>query len=67
MILLASILEFGPHRTDNFAPLPKWRRKTTRPSLLDLLTLLRIELDEAVDSTVNLRSIAANLRRAAYT
>ena len=67
IILLASILEFGPHRTNNFAPLPKWRRQATRPSLLDLLTLLRTELHEAVDSTFNLRSIAANLRRAAYT
>ncbi|HEX9219665.1 MAG TPA: hypothetical protein VF858_04225 [Gemmatimonadaceae bacterium] len=67
MILLAGILEFGPHRTNRFAPLPRWRRKATRPSLLDLLTLLRTELDEAVDSNIDLRSIAANLRRAAYT
>ena len=68
MILLAGILEFGPHRTDSFAPLPKWRRKATRPSLLDLLTLLRTELhNEAVDSNIDLRSIAANLPRAAYT
>lgn len=67
MILLASILEFGPHRTNSFLPLPKWRRKATRPSLLDLLTLLRTELDEAVDSHLDLRSIAKNLRRAAYT
>jgi len=67
MILLAGILEFGPHRTNSFAPLPKWRRKATRPSLLDLLTLLRSDLNEAVDSHFDLRSIAANLRRAAYT
>jgi hypothetical protein len=67
MILLAGILEFGPHRTNSFAPLPKWRRKAARPSLLDLLTLLRTDLHEAVDSNVDLRSIAGNLRRAAYT
>lgn len=67
MILLAGILEFGPHRTDSFAPLPKWRRKANRPSLLDLLTLLRTELHEAVDSNFDLPSIAANLHRAAYT
>lgn len=67
MILLASILEFGPHRTNHFLPLPKWRRNAKRPSLLDLLTLLRTELDEAVDSKLDLGSIAANLRRAAYT
>lgn len=67
MILLASILEFGPHRTNHFLPLPKWRRNAKRPSLLDLLTLLRTELDEAVDSKLDLRSLSANLRRAAYT
>jgi hypothetical protein len=67
MILLASILEFGPHRTKDLLPLPKWRRNAKRPSLLDLLSLLRTELDEAVDSKLDLRSISANLRRAAYT
>ena len=67
MILLASILVFGPHRTNHFLPLPKWRRNAKRPSLLDLLTLLRSELDEAVDSKLDLRSLSANLRRAAYT
>lgn len=67
MILLASILEFGPHRTNHFFALPKWRRNAKRPSLLDLLALLRSELDEAVDSKLDLRSISANLRRAAYT
>lgn len=67
MILLASILEFGPHRTNHFLPLPKWRRNAKRPSLLDLLALLRSELHEAADSKIDLRSISANLHRAAYT
>lgn len=67
MILLAGILEFGPTRTNDFLPLPKWRRKASRPSLLDLLGLLRSELHDALNSTLDLPAIAANLRRAAYT
>ncbi|MCZ7383401.1 MAG: transposase, partial [Candidatus Methanoperedens sp.] len=39
-LLLASLLTFGPTRTDAYAALPKWRRKAKRPSCLDLITLL---------------------------
>jgi hypothetical protein len=31
-------------QTDKYLPLPKWRRKSTRPSLLDLLALLRDQI-----------------------
>jgi hypothetical protein len=41
LLLLASLLSTGFERTDDFLPLPKWRRKSARPSLLDLLVLLR--------------------------
>ena len=41
LLLLASILTSGFQRTAEYLPLPKWRRKFNRPSLLDLLGLLR--------------------------
>jgi hypothetical protein len=40
-LLLVSLLRSGFQRTEEYLPLPKWRRKSVRPSLLDLLALLR--------------------------
>lgn len=40
LLLLASILAYGFQRTADYLPLPKWRRKSIRPSILDLLNLL---------------------------
>jgi len=45
-LLLAALRVFGPQRTPAFAPLPKWRRTAKRPSCLDLVTLLRQEIQE---------------------
>ena len=45
-LLLASLQAFGPGRGDAYAPLPKWRRNSKRPSCLDLITLLRKEAVE---------------------
>jgi len=45
-LLLAALLAFGPKRTREYAKLPKWRRNAKRPSCLDLITLLRKEMDE---------------------
>jgi hypothetical protein len=44
LLLLASILSSGFQRTAEYLPLPKWRRKSIRPSLLDLLSLLRDQI-----------------------
>jgi hypothetical protein len=44
LILLAGILEFGTTRNEFYTPLPKWRKHSARPSILDLLTNLRLEL-----------------------
>lgn len=41
LLLLASLLAYGFGRTAAYLPLPKWRRGSIRPSLLDLLNLLR--------------------------
>lgn len=44
LLLLASLLSSGFQRTAEYLPLPKWRRKAIRPSLLDLLALLRDQI-----------------------
>ncbi len=44
-LLLAGIEVFGANRSDAFPALPKWRRNARRPSCLDLLTVLRNEID----------------------
>jgi hypothetical protein len=41
LLLLASILAYGFQRSAAYLPLPLWRRKSIRPSALDLLNLLR--------------------------
>jgi DDE superfamily endonuclease len=45
-LLLASLQAFGIERGKAYQPLPKWRRKASRPSCLDLVTLLRKETAE---------------------
>jgi hypothetical protein len=46
LMLLAALQSFGPGRTDHFITLPKWRKSAKRPSALDLVTLLRQEMNE---------------------
>lgn len=45
-LLLAGLDCYGAKRTQDYEPLPKWRRKAKRPSCLDLITLLRRQLAE---------------------
>ncbi len=45
-LLLAGLDSYGSKRTQDYEPLPKWRRKAKRPSCLDLVTLLRRQLAE---------------------
>ena len=44
LLLLASILCSGFQRTSQFLPLPKWRSQPARPSVTDLLSLLRDQI-----------------------
>jgi hypothetical protein len=44
LLVLASILTYGFGRTADYLPLPRWRRKSIRPSALDLLNLLRDQI-----------------------
>lgn len=45
-LMLAGLIAFGPNRSSGYEPLPKWRRNASRPSCLDLITVLRRELIE---------------------
>jgi hypothetical protein len=67
LLLLAGLKEFGPGRTHDFVPLPKWRRKAKRPSALDLITQLRREINEAPITDILNRKIAKNMVTYAYT
>jgi hypothetical protein len=42
-LLLASLQAYGPKRTDDYIQPPKWQRRRSRPSCLDLLCQLRKE------------------------
>ena len=48
LLLLASIKAYGPFRTEDYLPVPKWRkrkeRKDRRPSTLDILSQFRREI-----------------------
>jgi hypothetical protein len=45
-LLLAGIKCFEDRRDECFIPLPKWRRNAKRPSCLDLMQILRRDLEE---------------------
>ncbi len=68
MLWLAALQTFGTNRTEQFCPLPKWRKKTSHYSTLDLLTLLRKEINNetSVSGYLNAR-MAKNLMCYAYT
>lgn len=53
-LLLASLQAYGAKRTDEYLQPPKWQRRRTRPSCLDLLALLR---KEAIEYPELLRSV----------
>jgi hypothetical protein len=40
-LLLAGLKCYQPKRTQDYEPLPKWRRGAKRPSCQDLIALLR--------------------------
>jgi hypothetical protein len=46
MLLLAALRAYGPQRTSDYLPSPKWGRAPPRPSLLDILSLLRKQCHE---------------------
>lgn len=67
MLLLASIKSFGPGRTDDYHALPKWRKHARRPSILDLMTLIRKEISETPVSELINKNFMENAATYAYT
>jgi DDE superfamily endonuclease len=53
-LLLASLDAYGATRSDAYRLLPKWRRKSQRPSCLDLVTLLRQQWHERPQTAATL-------------
>ena len=45
ILLLAALKAYGPQRSHAYLPLPKWRRKAKRPSCLDIISQLRLEME----------------------
>lgn len=45
-LILSSLECYGPTRTDDYLKLPKWRSKPRRASCLDMVNLLRQQLDQ---------------------
>jgi hypothetical protein len=43
-MLLAALRAYGPERTGDYLPPPKWARRAQRPSALDIVALLRHQL-----------------------
>jgi hypothetical protein len=66
LLLLAGLQSFGPGRPDNFMALPKWRKSARRASALDLITLLRMEINERRFSDPLRAKIAQNIVPFAY-
>lgn len=48
-LLLSSVIRYEDKRDDCLMPLPKWRRRSKRPSVLDLITQLRREAPDDRD------------------
>ena len=67
LLLLAGLQAFGPGRTEDYVDLPKWRRNAKRASALDLLTLLRKEINEASVCDVTHPKMPRNMVVHAYT
>jgi len=67
LLLLAGLEAYGPGRAADFVALPKWRKEAKRASALDLLTLLRKEINETTVCHPTHRQISKNLVNYAYT
>ncbi len=67
LLWLASLRAYGPARTEAYWPLPKWRRPSPRPSLRDLLALLRRQINETCGSNGLPANFSKKLIRHAQT
>jgi hypothetical protein len=73
LLLLAGIRAYGPERTDDYLPLPKWRNETDRrPSTLDILSQFRREVMLAqlqidLEAQLNSKSASEKLQKGGKT
>jgi hypothetical protein len=67
LLLLAGLKAFGPGRSEHFVALPRWRKRARRASALDLITLLRKEINETSVGDAIHPVITRNLVNYAYT
>lgn len=67
LLHLSALKLFGPSRSDVYPLLPKWRRNGKRPSLLDIITLLRHELNETSGALLVSGTLPQNALLTAYT
>ena len=58
-LLRASLEAYGATRNEAYRLLPKWRRKSQRPSCLDLVTLLRQQWHEPSKTATALDSYSS--------
>lgn len=61
LLLLAALQTFGPGRIDDYLAHPKWRKDSKRPSLLDIVTMLRNGNNETSVSSFLPENFAKNL------
>ena len=64
MLLLAALQAYGPQRTSAYLSLPKWRRNAKRPSCLDIISQLRLEMDRNPDKLLDFASARSPLTHA---
>jgi hypothetical protein len=53
MLFLAAHEAYGPGRTAAYLSLPKWRRNAKRPSCLDIISQLRLEMERYPDKLLD--------------
>jgi hypothetical protein len=61
MLLIAGLKQYGPGRPKDCVALPKWRKNARRASTLDLITLVRMQVNEAQISNGLNEKIAQNM------
>jgi hypothetical protein len=66
LLLLSALELFGPERTMDYLPLPKWRQKPKRASSLDIIELLRKDICEDTDLLKNINVYPSAIKMAAY-
>lgn len=63
-LLLASLLAYGPRRTNDYIDPPRWQRRRTRPSCQDLLALIRKQAAERAGPQADSMPFAYDLEKA---